>query len=619
MQNKYKFTYPFAAVQGQEKLKKALILNIINPNIGGLLISGQKGTAKSTLVRALPQITENYSVIDLPLNISVDRLVGSINIEDVLKKGHKKIEYGILHKANGNILYIDEVNLLSNHITSCLLEVATTKINNVQREAISYQHEANFLLIATMNPEEGTLRPQLVDRFGLYVESAGCKDLKVRKNIMKCRLAYEANAADFIKKWQTKNNEIKQHIKESQSIINKVCISDECYDLALKIVIEAKCQGHRADLTMIQTAKAIAAYDKRLRVGEADIIEAAEYVIKHRKRELQDNQNKNNNTESKSGSDNNTENKTGNQKLTKDSQSLPDNCLSKKKSTKNEEDKQTTENIGDLLLNFKLPSISSKNNNNFGTGKRNKVVSNNTKGRYVKYKLPLGKVKDLAFLPTLKAALPFQQHRLSDNLAVVIKKKDYREKVREKRIGSNIVFVVDASGSMGANKRMRAVKGAIFSLLNEAYQKRDKIGLIVFKQNKAEVILNITRSVDLAQKELKLLPTGGKTPLAEGLKKALSVIKAEKIKDKEILPLIVLVSDGKANYSVNGNDPVVESLQIAQKINSEKIPSVVIDTENGFIKLGLAKKIAEKMNSDYFCLENASAKSIENILTISRK
>ncbi len=229
----------------------------------------------------------------------------------------------------------------------------------------------------------------------------------------------------------------------------------------------------------------------------------------------------------------------------------------------------------------------------------------------MKYRLPKGKTRDIAFDATIRIAACHQKNRNKGTLAVRVNAEDIREKVREKRTGATILFAVDASGSMGAQKRMGAVKGAVLSLLNDAYQKRDSVGIIAFREDKAEVLLNITRSVDLAQRCLKSLPTGGKTPLAIGLERSYEILKTERIKNPDVLQYLILVSDGKANISIKSDNPLQESLAIAEKIRYEGIKSMVIDTESGYIQFGFAKDLADKMESKYLKLENLSQEDIK--------
>lgn len=311
--------YPFTAIVGQTNMKKALIYNIINPSIGGILIRGEKGTAKSTAVRAIADLLEKrqqvkgcifncdpldethqcegckkldnketamekMKVIDLPVNATEDRLVGTIDIEYAITNGKKKIEPGILANANRNILYIDEVNLLDDHLVDVLLDAAAMGVNTIEREGISYSHPSKFILVGTMNPEEGDLRPQLLDRFGLVVDVCGEEDLKDRKEIVKRRLSFEHDSDKFSEKYVSSQEELKNQILKAKSILEKVTFSDEIIELAAKLSIELKVDGHRADITMIKTAITKAAFEGRMLVEKDDLIDAACLVLPHRMR-----------------------------------------------------------------------------------------------------------------------------------------------------------------------------------------------------------------------------------------------------------------------------------------------------------------------------------------------
>ena len=277
------------------------------------------------------------------------------------------------------------------------------------------------------------------------------------------------------------------------------------------------------------------------------------------------------------------------------------------------------EQIADIDKNFRLPKmlldLGKDRNIRRGSGKRSTTRTDLKQGRYVRAELPKAKVEDLAFDSTIRAAAPFQRIREDNGCALNIKPEDLRQKVREKRIGNTFLFAVDASGSMGARERMRAVKGAIFYMLQEAYQKRDRVGMIAFRRQKAEVLLPITRSVDLAQKCLAELPTGGKTPLADGLAMSLQTLSMLNKHDSELEPILVLVTDGRANaVEENGGDPVASAVKMAERIGKAKITSVVIDTESGFIKLGLAKRVAAAMGANYYTLQRLTKDSIIHIV-----
>ena len=316
------FLYPFTAIVGQEKMKEALILNIINPSLGGILIRGEKGTAKSILVRALanllaereenscefhcePDKIDNYcsqcsekylkgekiekhkstmKVINLPISATEDRVVGTLDIEYAIKTGEKKFEKGILAQSNRNILYVDEINLLDDHIVDVLLDSAAMGVNTIEREGISYSHPAKFVLVGTMNPEEGDLRPQLLDRFGLVVDVIGERETSKRVEVIKRRLDFEAEPEKFIKKYLVEEEELKNRIENSKKRLNNIKCSDEIYELAAKISIALNVDGHRADIAVVKTAMTIAAFENREEVIKEDILRAAVLALPHRMR-----------------------------------------------------------------------------------------------------------------------------------------------------------------------------------------------------------------------------------------------------------------------------------------------------------------------------------------------
>lgn len=312
--------YPFPAIVGQEQMKKALLLNAINPRIGGVLIRGEKGTAKSTAARALAHLlpnrevvegcifgcdptdskglcldcqkrsseiktkTSRMRVIELPISATEDKVVGSLDIEHALKKGEKKFEPGILAQAHRNILYVDEVNLLNDHIVDILLDAAAMGMNFIEREGVSYVHPASFILIGTMNPEEGELRPQLLDRFGLCVDIEGIMDADTRVEVIRRRQQYEDQPEEFLGRWTGEEQDLRDRILRAHELLPLVSISDEMLHMIAQICIDMGVDGHRADITMMKTASTIAAYYGRTAVIEEDVREAATLVLSHRMR-----------------------------------------------------------------------------------------------------------------------------------------------------------------------------------------------------------------------------------------------------------------------------------------------------------------------------------------------
>ena len=704
--------FPFTAIVGQTPMKRALLLNAINTKIGGVLIRGKKGTAKSTAVRSLAallpevrviqgcpyscppearqdlcqwceggessSVSRQVRIVDLPVGATEDRLVGSLDIELAIKTGTRSFEPGLIAATHRGILYIDEVNLLSDHLVDVLLDAAAMGRNYVEREGISISHAADFILVGTMNPEEGDLRPQLLDRFGLAVEVEGTMAAEDRREVVRRRISYEADPFQFMSQWQEAEQEERERLLRSQQILSQVTVGDDILELITDICAAYEVDGLRGDIVMYKTASTIAAYEGRTRVSVEDVREAAQMALLHRQRRQPFQQP---------------------QLLTEQLDSLIDDYQSPARQREPENQTQSPADQGgddsdpsDLALEdpgLEEPPPEEENNGaatgaqdqqfEVGTpfslrslpvqppdqrvrrasGRRARTVSSSSDGRYVGAKAPQGKARDLALDATMRAAAPYQKRRQaersavqksplnpplqkegtnfspfakgdtggfepSDELntepAVLIERWDVREKVRETKTGALILFVVDASGSMGAQRRMVAVKGAILSLLLDAYQRRDRVGMISFRGTGAELLLPPTGSVDLAQLHLREMPTGGRTPLSRGLNLALEVVEIERMKDKQVLPLLVLLTDGRANVRSGatgveaeapgqaapgeGDTARAEAKSIAEFVREQQIPALVIDTELDFIKLGLALPIADAMGGHYIKLDD---------------
>lgn len=312
--------YPFAAIIGQDKMKLALILNLINPALGGVLIRGEKGTAKSTAVRGLTDLLEEVDVVEgcpfhcrpghgelcatcrekqelsttaykrrvveLPVSSTEDRVVGSLSMEQAIKKGEKVFEPGLLAQANGNILYVDEINLLDDHIVDVLLDSAAMGVNTVEREGVSYSHPARFVLVGTMNPEEGDLRPQLLDRFGLVVEIRGEQDIGIRSELIRRRMDYEKSPADFCRSWEKTQTELRGRVQEAQKRLNAVVIPDSLYDDAAKVGVALQVDGHRSDIVLLKAACTLAAFEGAAEATRDHLIRVAPMVLTHRMRRM---------------------------------------------------------------------------------------------------------------------------------------------------------------------------------------------------------------------------------------------------------------------------------------------------------------------------------------------
>ena len=632
--------YPFTAVVGLEQVKRAILIALINPHAGGLLIGGRKGTAKTTLVRAAQELLTPRKIIELPLNVTEDMLFGSIDIEYAVSKGERRFLPGILGKANNNVLYIDEANLLRQELLTAVLDANTAGFNHVERDGISFTHQLNYTVIGTMNPEEGILPGHILDRFGMYVDVQGEAEITNRVEIIKRALAYGKDIAEFRKQYAESVAELRELVNVSRETLKQVEVTEAMMQLAAQMCAQAFCAGHRAEIYLLEAARAIAVLEKRTYILPKDMQEAAVYVLAHRMRtppeaqEMEQDQQENEEQEQNEEQQSDEQDDAPEQpdELPPPPQ-LPDNeddGSNEDSDENNEQDEKQEqeqnsnqlapeEQIADIDRSFRIPKLVLDMGKNTtlrrGSGKRSATKTDLKQGRYVRAELPKAKVEDLAFDATIRAAAPYQRMREANGCALNIQKEDLRQKVREKRIGNTFLFAVDASGSMGARERMRAVKGAIFYMLQDAYQKRDRVGMLAFRRQKAEVLLPITRSVDLAQKCLAEMPTGGKTPLADGLATALLTLARLNKKDSELEPILVLVTDGRANaVEEDGGDPVTAAIKMAEKIRKAKITSVVIDTENDFIKLGVAKKVAQAMGASYYSLNQLSKEQILRIV-----
>lgn len=618
------YIYPFEAIVGQEQAKKAILLNIINPKIGGVILSGEKGTGKTTLIRGLNQLDSKIEVINVPLNITEDRLLGGIDFEKTLSSGKRISNSGLLKRAHKNILYVDEINLLSDYLLNSIFEANSQKVNLVEREGVSLEEESDFVLIGSMNPEEGSLRNQFLEKFGLYVNLKGSEYLEERVEVVKRRLDFEKDKGSFIKKYERDSKFLKDKLNISKELIKNIKIGQEIINLAMKIVLESNISGNNVEYILLETSKAIAAYNGRDYINIEDLKEASKFVLLHRVNKNQDQKQESKSSESENSSqDENKNSNSSNSPDTKEKSSSESdkNSESNGKNNKNENESiSNTENqdkkysIGEIFKVKKIDFGDLKKEKILGSGKRCKTISDSLKGRYIKSIIPKGKVKDLAFDATLRAAAPYQRLLEKNGMAVVIKKEHIREKIREKRIGTSILFTVDASGSMGAHERMKEVKGAIFSLLKDAYEKRDRIGLVAFRKDSAEELLPMTRSIELANKKLKDLPVGGKTPLHKGLEKSYTILQTEKKKNKNIVPVLVLVTDGKLSVKEDSESVFTSLLKFCEEIRESKIKVIVIDSEKGRIKLNMAKDISKKLGGKYYRLEDLKVQSISQVV-----
>ncbi|MFD7528385.1 MULTISPECIES: putative cobaltochelatase [unclassified Streptomyces] len=671
--------FPFTAVVGQQDLQLALLLNSVAPNIGGVLVRGEKGTAKSTAVRALsallPQVdvvsgcrfscapespdpacpdgphepgtgvSRDARMVELPVGASEDRLVGALDIERALAEGVKAFEPGLLADAHRGILYVDEVNLLHDHLVDLLLDAAAMGASYVEREGVSVRHAARFLLVGTMNPEEGELRPQLLDRFGLTVEVAASRETDQRVEVVRRRLAYDDDPAGFAAGWAGEEDALRARIAAARALLPEVRLGDAALRQIAATCAAFEVDGMRADIVMARTATALAAWAGRTDVLAEDVRQAALLALPHRRRRNPfdapglDEDKLDDTLEQNGGGDDDPDPDGpggGGRPPQGDgpdtppapeggaddapAPSVPEQGREQGQEQRQGQEQEQAQGQGQpsgggerqpvgATEPFRTKMLSVPGLGEGAAGRRSRARTEH--GRTTGAKRPQGALTKLHLAATVQAAAPHQRSRGRSGRGLVVRRDDLRQATREGREGNLVLFVVDASGSMAARQRMSAVKGAVLSLLLDAYQRRDKVGLITFRGRDAEVALPPTSSVDAAAARLELLPTGGRTPLAAGLLKAHEVLRVERLRDPSRRPLLVVVTDGRAT---GGPDPVALASRAARLHEAQGIASVVVDCESGPVRLGLAGSLARDLGGGAVTLEELRADSIAGLV-----
>jgi len=604
-------TYPFSAIVGQATLKTALLINAVDPRVGGVLIRGQKGTAKSTAVRglrwvlpaievvegcrfgchphsradlcdecrerlaagSLPKTSRRPALVDLPVSATEDRVVGTIDLEHALKHGERRFEPGLLADANRGILYVDEVNLLDDHIVDTLLDSAAMGVNVIEREGIRFQHPARFVLVGTMNPEEGEIRPQLLDRFGLCVDIEGISDPSERVEILKRRRAFEDDPDGFQREWRPAQSALEDRLRSACRTLADVALDDDLLFLIASVCSSMGVDGHRADLVMGRAAAAYAVLDGRREVTAADVRAVAPMVLAHRMRKtpFEDRSYDQDRLEQALSAGVAAGEHGGHDEQPQAGQSDGMAVLHVMRDEGATDASHAEQVSADLVAG--MDSVRRSHG-----GRRQETATNDRTGRYVRSEVARpGQPVDLALDATIRAAAPYQRTRQSE-LAISIEPQDVRSKMRTRRVGASIVFCVDASGSMGATNRMEAAKAAVLDLLIDAYQRRDRVGLVAFRGESAEVVLQPTASVELAQIKLRTLPTGGATPIAHGILKSLDVLTTEIRRDDSVVPWLVLLTDGRANVGIGSGLGSDDARKAAAQLKQTSIHTLVIDT-----------------------------------------
>lgn len=609
--------YPFTAVSGMDGPKRALLCSLINPRLRTVLIRGRRGTGKTVLSRSLEEISSRR-MINIPANVSQEQLFGGMDVDIAIRDGRLVLKEGLIAQGDGNILYVDNINLMDNAMAIALLDSVREGLVRVESEGISAEYPIETTLVATMDPEECDICSHLLDRFDMCAYSNRNEDADVCRSILRSNSEYREDPSGFVEGSSEDTRKVHGTIDRSKEVLPLVTFSDELIDVCVELCAHVGAHGFRGDIALIETAMTLSALDNRDIVTKADVEEAAKLCLVHRRDysapppdteppeddDKGDGPDEDGNDDRQDGKDNSDDGERDDKSMEDFSRMLQDLLFE----------------IGEefRVIDYLKGSRTKIRETSSRKGRREMAMSKDTSGRYISSKIPEGRIRDIAFDATIRAAAPYQRSRGNNGLSFNIQKQDIRVKVRERRSGCTILFLVDASGSLGVRKRMSAVKGAIMSMLKDSYVRRDRIGLMEFRRDSAELILPPTRSVEYSFRLLEELPTGGRTPLGQALITVSEYMGSYARSHKGERCHVVLVTDGHANVSLSkGVDASEEARRIASDIHVPNLGWIVIDASARYSGLDDAELLAMELGGTYLKLESLNADRIaENVRSL---
>lgn len=583
--------FPFSAVVGQDDLKLALLLVAVDPGIGGVLITGERGTAKSTAARGIAALLPRTLAgkvapfVELPLGATEDRLVGSLDVGKALQDGSTELREGLLARAHGGVLYVDEVNLLPDHLVDLLLDAAASGWLTVERDGVSARQAAEFVLVGTMNPEEGELRPQFLDRFGLCVQVGSVDRPEQRVAALRQRLSFDDDPAGVLAAAQPMEDAQRAALRAARQRLTQLPIGDRHLETVTALAIERQLAGIRGDLAVLKTARALAALEGAAAIDEAHIHRAAELALVHRR------------PRKKPGAASRPPTAPAPPR-TQSPEPASDSAPAKPGAQPELRAASAAQPVKLSLLSEAIDPARS--------GRRG---AESYAARQIIGSSPFQNSGTLAVPETLRAAVARGARASDSGLSLTV--ADLRQHERRGPGSGHVLFLVDASGSMATQRRLDAAKGAALGLLTSSYQRRDQVALMVFRGDGTDLVLPFTRHVASVEAALHDVPTGGRTPLAGAL------LSAGELLQKQQASLVVLFTDGRANVAVDSGDPWQEALAAAAIVRAQCAGALVIDCEPGPILLGRARPLADALGAECLPLDAIEAEGLS--LRIQRR